>query len=363
MMVAQRLLALGVETTVLLPDRGSGELLGQLAARGILHATSSLTRLGPSPGELGRYGWHFARDVRALARRLTAGRFDLVHASGGAWQIKGVLAARWAGIPSVWHLNDTCMPAPVRWSFRLLAPWAPSAFIVAGDRVRDYYLEGRRYPQAVFKIPAPVVTAEFQRGAAAADPAAPRGGLVCVGNLNPLKGYRTLLEAIELLDQRAVAVRCVVVGALFASQRGFVAEIRERASRLTASRLELVGAQSDVRPFLEAADVFVCPSLAEASPMAIWEAMSLGCPIVSTDVGDTAQYIRNGVSGYLVQTGDPRALADGIQRMLADLPAARRMGARASEIAQLEFDIDSVVRKHEDCYRAVAGRWRGRGYN
>ncbi len=87
--------------------------------------------------------------------------------------------------------------------------------------------------------------------------------------------------------------------------------------------------------------------------MAVWEAMSFGCPIVATDVGDVGQYIRDGENGYVVPVGDAQALADGIQRMLADLRGARSMGEKARQVACRELDIDSVVRMHAECYRQL----------
>jgi len=82
-----------------------------------------------------------------------------VHASGGSWQYKAVIAARLAGIPSVWHINDTFVPRWLKIVFRFVQP-LPSGFIFASHRSREYYgvrLAGR--PQAV--IPSVVDLACF----------------------------------------------------------------------------------------------------------------------------------------------------------------------------------------------------------
>ena len=68
-------------------------------------------------------------------------QFDIIHCSGGSWQFKGIIAGKLAGSKTLWHLNDTSMPTFFRWIFRLIAPKFADGLIVAGKRVKDYYVE------------------------------------------------------------------------------------------------------------------------------------------------------------------------------------------------------------------------------
>ena len=75
----------------------------------------------------------------------------------------------------------------------------------------------------------------------------------------------------------------------------------------------------------QAADLFVCPSVEDAGPMMIPEAMLCGTPVVAFNMGGAPDLIRTMASGYLAETGNPEDLACGMHALLTtdDLPAMR----------------------------------------
>jgi glycosyltransferase involved in cell wall biosynthesis len=75
--------------------------------------------------------------------------------------------------------------------------------------------------------------------------------------------------------------------------------------------IRFCGAQEDVKPFYEIADIFTLTSHTEAFSVAALEAMSMGVPCVLTDVGGAREMIVEGMNGYLVQAGDSRRIAEG----------------------------------------------------
>ena len=84
--------------------------------------------------------------------------------------------------------------------------------------------------------------------------------------------------------------------------------------------------QRDVQPYFEAIDLLVSPSHTEGLSNVILEALAFHRPVVATRVGGNAEILENEVSGLLVKSGDVRALADGILRVLTDkVLAARRL--------------------------------------
>src|ERR1700730_12347645 len=114
MEVARRLAANGISTTVIHPRQDATDFMARLQAAKVRSVPLTMTR--PHSGWSGfvRYGVTFAPDIWRLYRFVQAENFDIVHSSGGAWQFKGVIAGRLAGVPVIWHLNDTSMPWLVR---------------------------------------------------------------------------------------------------------------------------------------------------------------------------------------------------------------------------------------------------------
>jgi glycosyltransferase involved in cell wall biosynthesis len=102
----------------------------------------------------------------------------------------------------------------------------------------------------------------------------------------------------------------------------------------------------------QAADVFVCPSVEDAGPMMIPEAMLCGLPVVAFNAGGAPDIIRHGQTGYLATPGDGADLAQGMHTLLtAQAPAAMREAARRAGLAA--HAPAAVVERHLALYRSL----------
>ena len=107
---------------------------------------------------------------------------------------------------------------------------------------------------------------------------------------------------------------CVIAGE--GSQRETL-EVRIETLGLRES-VRLAGFCRDVLSLVNAADVFVLPSLAEPFGLVVIEAMSLAKPVVATRAGGPIEIIEHGLTGLLVPPANPAGLAEGINRLLLD---------------------------------------------
>jgi glycosyltransferase involved in cell wall biosynthesis len=358
--VARRLAADGISTTVIHPWQDSGDLTARLLSAKVRSLPLRMTR--PHSGWRGVF-WYaltLIPDISRLYRLVQQENFDIVHCSGGAWQFKGVIAGRLADIPVIWHLNDTSMPWLVRVLFALLARWGASGFIVAGQRVREYYRLDRWAQSPVIEITPPVDTAAFNPAIVQPDPeieSLPGIKIVLVANVNPLKGIHRLLDAASLLQEGFQNLAFVIVGPIYQSQQQYFKWLLRHAQKIGIGKIvHFVGPKEDVASALAAADIAVCASLFEAGPMAVWEAMAMARPVVSTDVGDVARFISNGESGIVVAPNCAVSLATGIARFLDDPKLRISCGELARSIAIQKLDISICASLHAECYRLVAAR-------
>ncbi|MBK5910356.1 hypothetical protein CCR85_02480 [Rhodothalassium salexigens] len=361
-LVGERLAAdHGVDTVAVVAKRDGARTRAWLADHGVAVRSLGLNRLSKAPGDALRFAAGFPGEMVALSRLLRELRPDLVHVNG-SWQWKGLLAAHRLGLPCVWHLNDTAMPGPVNWVFRRLARRRGDGFIVAAERVADYYLSGLEGVRPVVRIDAPVDTRRFDPDRVAPDPAiAQLPGLKCVmvGNMNPVKGHDVVLDAMAHLRARAPEqpVSLVLVGPFLDSHRAYGEGLRDRCRRDGLDTVHFWGGSDAIERCLVAADVYVCASRFEASPMAVWEAMAMGLPVVSTDVGDVAQVLGAAGLGAAVPPGDAAALAEALAAMVARPAETRRaMGAAARRMAERRFTVEAVAARHAAFYRGVLDR-------
>lgn len=102
----------------------------------------------------------------------------------------------------------------------------------------------------------------------------------------------------------------------------------------------------------QAADVFVCPSVEEAGPMMIPEAMLCGLPVAAFDTGGAPDIIKHKQTGYLAKLGDSADLANGIYFLLTlQSPELARESARQSGLAAHAPPV--VVDRHLTFYRSL----------
>jgi glycosyltransferase involved in cell wall biosynthesis len=105
--------------------------------------------------------------------------------------------------------------------------------------------------------------------------------------------------------------------------------------------------------------MFVLSSISEGVPLTLLEAMASGLPCVATSVGGIPEVLDDGVTGFLVPTRDPQALATALLRLQRDDELARRIGMAARRHVELNFDVRHMVARYERIYETVGGQVRG----
>jgi len=174
---------------------------------------------------------------------------------------------------------------------------------------------------------------------------------VHVARAHPDKGVGNFIQAAEIvrarLGERAVFVR---VG-----KPGW--ETGQRSADIALERSPLIfhaGEQRDARPWLAAADVCVMSSVTESCPNVVLEAMSVGTPVIATDVGDAALLV--GEFGWVVQPNSPRTLAEAMITAAARLaqPDDRaRLFVECRAAVHSRHSREEVARKQMAVYRDV----------
>ena len=183
--------------------------------------------------------------------------------------------------------------------------------------------------------------------------------VLSVRRLVPRMGLLDLLEALRLLDERGVRARLVLAG-----EGPQQAELASRASAAgLADEVRLLGHVPEERlpDLYRAASVFALPTRSlEGFGMATAEALASGLPVVASEAGATPELLEGVDGSALVPPGSPAALADELQRLLAD-PARRARAAVASRRhAERRLGWDGHMQAVEEAaLRAIAARRGG----
>jgi glycosyltransferase involved in cell wall biosynthesis len=173
------------------------------------------------------------------------------------------------------------------------------------------------------------------------------------------KGFNVLLDAWPEIGKQHPNARLVMVG------DGDLREDLEAQARQLgiADKVIFTGMLDRTRTalYLNAPDVYVVPSIRDQSgnvdglPNVLLEGMGVGRPIVASRVAGIPQVIDDGVHGLLVPEKDPVALAQAINKLLADRALAQRLGLAARQRIEQELTWDTAAERFEEVYqRALA---------
>ena len=156
------------------------------------------------------------------------------------------------------------------------------------------------------------------------------------------KGLLEFVEAARALRQRWPEARFHLLGRIDADNPTAVSEAdvhRWQAENI----IEYTPETRDVRPFIGAASVFVLPSYyREGLPRTILEAMATGRAIITTDMPGCREPVYEGRNGFLVPPRDAAALAQAMERFLADPSLAATMGEASRRVAETIYDVHRV---------------------
>jgi len=296
-----------------------------------------------------------ALGVLRLAAVMKLHRVDVVHANDYAMSVLGLAAARLAGVPIITNRLDCGHLRPgFGVAHRKLEGFAArkSDLVCANaEAVRKVCIEEEGCdPERVVVIRNGLDIAHFD-SLAAQEPTAPTGmrpgdfNVAVVGNLWPVKGHMTLVEAAALLATRAQKIR------FFCAGEGVMRPAIERRLRELGieDRVVLLGHRTDVQAILGRANALALCSSNEGLSNAIMEAMAARLPVVATRVGGNPELLEGG-RGLLVPYGDPRALADALLRMSSNADEARSMGRKGRAFVETELSLEQMQTAHEELY-------------
>lgn len=322
-----------------------------------------LTRLAPKTVRL----WAgFGKEARRLARLLRRHPVDVFHTQYTGCE-ESPVAAKLAGIRAVlgtFHVNSALDLHRVRSgpTHRLLEMVSnrclDTAVAVSQATKRDWVRRTHIPASRVVTIHNGIEPDKFRRRQsreiARRVLGLPENGLVVggLGRLDEAKGFMHLIDAATRLRPEFPNLTVALAGA------GPLREALEhQVEQLGLSNVvRFLGFQSDVQTVLDALDVFAIPSLSEALPFALLEAMATELPAVGAAVGGIPEVIVPGETGFVIPPRQPDRLAESLRVLLKDAALRTRLGTAGRARVVRYFHERDMVQKTIDVYRQCRSR-------
>jgi glycosyltransferase involved in cell wall biosynthesis len=131
----------------------------------------------------------------------------------------------------------------------------------------------------------------------------------------------------------------------------------ELASSIAAppyrDRVRLAGFRADLPRLLPCLYGVVHPAEMEGLGVSLLQAAAAGVPIVASRAGGIPEAVRDGINGLLVPPGEPAALTQSIDRLLADPVYAADLGRRGRALVHEEFSLERMIEGNRRVYAAA----------
>ncbi len=181
----------------------------------------------------------------------------------------------------------------------------------------------------------------------------PQNALVIgiVGRLQRAKGYLEFLEMAAQLSRKYASVYFLLIGGASRGEDEEEQLIRKKAKELQlGSRLIFTGFRKNIENMLQALDIFVFPSYAEAYGLVVLEAMSVGLPIVSSNCDGILDIVIEGETGELVPPREATQLVERVEALIQSPEKRSRYGRLGRMRVQMHFNFDTMIDNLELLY-------------
>jgi L-malate glycosyltransferase len=371
------------------PVPGGSEIEAQRVAAALIargHQVTVVCCGGPPMPPVGRWVDPSGVPVRIFARRGSRVWRDRVFALGVVWTLwterrhyqlvyflmqglhlaAGLPVAKLLSKPVVMKVSGSNIITLMqnswlgRLELRWLRQWSRRVMILNPGIAEEAARAGFR-PEQLLWMPNPVDVGAFapcgkeersrlraEAGLTGASPV-----VLYVGRLAPEKALPSLIDAFACVVERFPEALLALVG-----DGGERAALRDRAAGLGLSRnIRFTGfvETTEVRRWLQLADVFTLVSSFEGFPCSLIEAMATGLPSVVSGIPGNTQLIEAGVNGLIVEQGNSEAIAHALAKLLDDPDLSARMGLAARQVVVDRYSTGRVVDRYEALFREALG--------
>lgn len=308
-------------------------------------STSAAVRAGVHLGGLARWVLH-----------LGARRPDVIHlqvtSPGLPRDLVYLRIAQAAGIPVVAHMHTSGFVGPdvapaVRSRVAKILDGAQGIVVMSATAADGFVAQYGVSPRRVHVVPnpAPVMSAPDVH-----EPRSPGCRFVCVGEISALKGQVPLARAAQALAREGIDCEVSLVGPVSTLPAPDV-EFLQASPQVS---LRGVRRGRELAAEFARSDVFALFSFTEAEPLAMLEAMSMGLPIIATEVGSIPDALASAGSGNeLVPAGDEEALLAAMRRCCLDEAGRRETGVRNRQWASNDRSLTRHVESLRSVYQEV----------
>lgn len=290
----------------------------------------------------------------AIVRYIKKYEISLVHCHLPWAGFIGRIVHKSIGVPVVYteHNKQERYHFITRLINRLTFNWQTSVVAVSKDVAESIKRHINTRVQ-VHEIVNGVNTKKFQRdygaGSRIRDQFNISPDAIVIGTVAVFRFQKRLKEWLEVFVSASLSNKEIV--GIIVGDGPLMQELRQQVVDLGLTKKVIMpGLQTDVRPWLSAMDVFMMSSIFEGLPIALLEAMSMECSILSTNAGGIGEVIQHGKNGLVVDVSDWKNLGVELDQLVKNPRLRSSLSIEARQRVINVFGMERMVDRLEDLY-------------
>ncbi|MES2812681.1 MAG: glycosyltransferase family 4 protein [Bacteroidota bacterium] len=292
--------------------------------------------------------WTLLKRIKPYKEFIEKNRFDIVHSWHWSSDWSEVLASRLAGTKFI-YTKKAMTWGNIHWKIRSYL----SHFIVTiNEEMRNYFPQRKQQKLIPLGLDTNYYNPEHFLEKTHSD----KFKIITVANLVPVKGIEVLIDSIISLNNPNIELH--VLGD---DRSDYAGELKQKVNDLgKETQIHFLGKHTDVRPFLATSDLYVIPTLnegrKEGMPMALVEAMSLGLPVLGSNISGI-NYVLKDFQKLLFEASN----SDMLSKKILDLyemsyEERLRIGGNLREYCISNFSMKKFITAHEELYYKIANK-------
>ncbi|SRX75618.1 glycosyltransferase family 4 protein [Aequorivita antarctica] len=284
--------------------------------------------------------------IKTIKNFLRSNNYDIVHSWHWSSDWTEVLAARWAG--AKWIYTKKAMSwGNKHWKIR---SYLANFIITINDEMHNYFPNKKNQKLIPLGIDTNYYNPDlFPEKLGAND----TFNIITVANLVPVKGIEVLIKAIKRLDDSSI--KLTVLGDNTNEYGQYLISVCKQLN--IEGQVNFLGKKTDVRPYIAASDLYVIPTLnegrKEGMPMALVEAMSMGTPVLGSDISGI-NFVLKHFKNLLCKAGSESNLANEILKIKALTIQERiHLGNELRTYVIENFNYDIFIAEHQKLYKRI----------
>jgi len=273
-------------------------------------------------------------------------KYDIVHSWHWSSDWTEVLAARWAG--AKWVYTKKAMSWGNRhWKIR---SFLANFIITINDEMRSYFPNKKNQKLIPLGIDTAYYTPELFPVKLNTNDIF---NIISVANLVPVKGVEVLIKAINKLND--TTIKLTVLGDNANEYGSYLASLCKDLN--IEEQVLFLGKKTDVRSYIAASDLYVIPTLnegrKEGMPMALVEAMSMGTPVLGSDISGI-NFVLKDFKNLLFEAGNETLLSKKILDLkMLSVPERIKLGKKLRVYVMENFNYENFIEAHQKLYNEL----------